>query len=112
MRLIVILVLTGFLALWSLPGMAMAHGGETSAAAVATVPDCLSCTEAVHTDTVGDQQPQTCPHLTSCAAMVLIDLGPGLAQALAPKSRHGLPPALLLSGRATRIDLPPPRLRA
>lgn len=109
MRLFALLALTGFLALLSLPGAAMAHGVAGDAPMAAHMADCPECPEYGEAAAQNGGGAHECPHVTGCAALVLID-----AVALPPvfdpeRARLDLPPPDILSGADSLIDLPPPR---
>ncbi|MFZ7094327.1 hypothetical protein [Primorskyibacter sp. 2E233] len=107
MRLILVLVLTGLLALLTLPGAAMAH--SVSDGVVSDhMTGCPECTELAG----GPNTDHDCPHVTSCGAMVMVS--PAILPAtIAPQSRPlDRAGANLLDGIPPRIDLPPPRLSA
>ena len=104
MRLILILVLTGLLALVSMPEAAMAHGVPAVAVSdyMTGGPDCPGNTDDPSID-------HDCRHVTGCGAMVMISPAV-MPAAIAPQSRsHDRAGANLLNGVLPRIDLPPPR---
>lgn len=107
MRLIAILLLTGFLALLSFSGAAMAHGAMQDAAMSDHMAGCPDCPDLG----AGEANTQ-CPHMSGCSALVLT-----VFPAVSPvvhyeRVRHPLPVSHLLVGAETLIDLPPPRLSA
>ncbi|MCT4577087.1 hypothetical protein [Donghicola sp.] len=108
MRLIIVLLLTGFMALFALPGAGMAHGtvGETSMNGHA-VP-CPECPESI----AGEMGPHDCAHMASCAGPVLQTQALTLPIVQKEAPCHMMPPPHRLSSTFRQIDLPPPRLRA
>ncbi|SNS06854.1 hypothetical protein SAMN04488078_1003100 [Antarctobacter heliothermus] len=107
MRLILVLVLTGLLAVLSLPGAAAAHdvSGVTMSDHMTGCPDCPETAGGPGVD-------HDCPHVTGCGAMVM--LGSAVLPAMiAPQGEpHDPVGANLANGIRPRIDLPPPRLIA
>ncbi|MGP6090034.1 hypothetical protein [Antarctobacter jejuensis] len=111
MRLFIVLLLTGFFALLSLPGSAMAHGSMDGSAVSTHMADCPECSDTAAVAQESWANGHICPHLTGCAAMVLpASILPQLAAGTL-SMRHGLPIPDVLSGTDSPIDLPPPRLR-
>tara|TARA_R100000789_G_scaffold294_1_gene1297 strand:+ start:69377 stop:69814 length:438 start_codon:yes stop_codon:yes gene_type:complete len=106
-RLILVLVLTGLLAVLALPGAAVAHGAS-DVAMLDHMPGCADCSEASGAPSIDHD----CPHVTGCGAMVTVS--PAMWPAtIAPQSQtHDRAGANLLNGIPSRIDLPPPRSAA
>ena len=107
MRLILVLVLTGLMAVLTLPGAAMAHGVSHGVISdhMTGCPDCPDLASEPSVD-------HDCPHVTGCGAMALV--GPASLPATAARQpqHHDRAEAHLLNGIPPRIDLPPPRLIA
>ncbi|MBN9677240.1 hypothetical protein [Salipiger bermudensis] len=109
MRLFFLLLLTGCLAVLALPGAAMAHGatGEAEMVHMAGCPECPDVSEAADGPASGARQ--DCPHLTGCAAMVLMETAVVLPLRRAPQPRYRLPGSWRIVGTPMPTDLPPPR---
>ena len=105
MRLIAILLLTGFLALLSFPGAAMAHGPMQEAVLGDHMAGCPDCPD------LGTGEGYTlCPHMNSCSALVLTVIPAVSPVVNFERVRHPLPDSHSMVGAHTLIDLPPPRL--
>ncbi|MBY6002353.1 hypothetical protein KUV62_00425 [Salipiger bermudensis] len=104
-----ILLLTGCLAVLALPGAAMAHGasGDGEMAHMAGCPDCPDAANVG--DGQGSDASHDCPHLTGCAAMVLMETTNVLPLRAAPQPRFRLPGSWRIAGMPMPTDLPPPR---
>lgn len=112
MRLIAVLLLTGFIAVLGLSAPAQAHGSGGGHAMSHVMADCPEC-PLVGADADGaGHVSQDCPHVTGCGAMVLTEGASALPALLPVPVRHDRPPHARLEGRYGRIDLPPPRVCA
>lgn len=107
MRLIIALLLAGFMALFALPGASMAHGmaDEMTLTSHAPCPECPELSDAA-------TGPHDCAHMASCAGAVLMTQPMALPFVRNTMPRHAMPPSCILASAHRQIDLPPPRLRA
>ncbi len=109
MRLIITILCTGLLALFSLaPSQSMAHGMAEAHGMSNHAEACADC--PTHAAAEQMETGQDCPHMTACCAVGALAIAMDVPiRAPYSGTRHAIPKAKISAGTGEAIDLPPPR---